>query len=571
MTHEGRRGFTTGTCAAAAAKAAALVLVGKKPAQVEVRLPDGTEVSLPILCSERLSETTTRATVSKDAGDDPDVTHGAMIIAEISLEHTENGTISFRAGEGVGTVRKPGLQIPPGEPAINPVPRLQIAESIRNVLGATVGCTVTISIPGGSELAERTFNPRLGIEGGLSIIGTHGRVEAKSTQAWVNSLRPQIDVAIAAGHTHLILVPGHHGETVACETLGFAREAVIQTSNFIGELLTQAAQRGAKQITLIGHAGKLVKVAAGIFQTHSQNGDARLETVAALAGAAGAPYPLINRLLELPTVEAAIELLSQNQLDCVWSAVARRAAHRSQQHAGIPVRCIVTGYGNRILGDSLASAADIWPKNTALVVGIGPFGDRWLTPEAWQWIHQAQVVAGGQRQVEACAQPEQELILLNGPVKEFCLAVESAVIAGKRTVVVASGDPSFFGILNTLQRFLTVSLQVVPGVSSLQLALARLGISDWRGLAFASAHGREVSSIFASIDGCTQAVVLTDSATPPQVIAGIVAEKYPDCLMTVCECLGSSAERVTAGSPKNLAEQKFAPLSVVHFSLRRPT
>ncbi|HEY3415250.1 MAG TPA: cobalt-precorrin-5B (C(1))-methyltransferase CbiD, partial [Armatimonadota bacterium] len=228
MTETLRAGFTTGTCAAAAAKAAALCLRGEECRAVELCFPAGDTEILAIENVERLSPSSARATVIKDAGDDPDITDGMSVVTTIEL--TGEG-ITFYAGEGVGTVTSPGLQLPPGEPAINPVPREMIAQALRDVLG-DAGCRVTVSIPGGEAAAAKTFNPRLGITGGLSILGTSGRVMPKSEDAWLRSLIPQIDVALAAGYRQLFLTPGGFGEKAAIEKLGAELPAVIQTSNF---------------------------------------------------------------------------------------------------------------------------------------------------------------------------------------------------------------------------------------------------------------------------------------------------------------------------------------------------
>ena len=204
-----RRGMTTGTCAAAAAKAAAIVLTGgAAPAEVEVRLPGGETVRVPILSVERRADgTAITAAVLKDAGDDPDVTHGLTVQAALSWDDAAD--VRFIAGEGVGTVTKPGLQVPPGQPAINPVPRQMIAAAIRDVTAR--GVRVEISIPGGRQIAAQTFNPRLGIEGGLSILGTTGIVRPYCARALHDALKCSLDVATACGVTSPVLVPGNIG------------------------------------------------------------------------------------------------------------------------------------------------------------------------------------------------------------------------------------------------------------------------------------------------------------------------------------------------------------------------
>ncbi|MGD7652250.1 MAG: cobalt-precorrin-5B (C(1))-methyltransferase CbiD [Verrucomicrobiales bacterium] len=263
-----RSGYTTGACAAAAAKAAAMCLCdGSAPTQVEIALPEGTRVWFPVVDCGPI-DGGARASVRKDAGDDPDVTHQSLIVVTVS--YVEGGEILFAAGEGVGTVTKPGLSIPPGEPAINPVPRRMIREALREV--TPLGLRVTVSIPGGRELAERTFNPRLGIEGGLSIIGTIGIVKPFSAPALTASLQCGLDVAAASGVRAPVLVPGNIGERAALKNLRLDPGQIIQVSNHWGFMLSQAAiEARFTDLLVMGHPGKLAKLTDGEWDTHSSS------------------------------------------------------------------------------------------------------------------------------------------------------------------------------------------------------------------------------------------------------------------------------------------------------------
>lgn len=277
-----RKGFTTGTAATAAAKAAAILLAGSQGSEgrsrrltgfVEIQLPDSKRVCLKILNSELLilnSELMARASVIKDAGDDPDVTNGMEIRAELkSLEHT--GDIVIKGGEGVGVVTKPGLQIPVGEAAINPVPIEMIKKAVREVLPRG-GILVEISVPGGRKVAEKTFNQRLGIVGGISIIGTTGIVEPMSLEALKATIRCEIDVAweeVRSSSSALFLAPGKIGENALKRVFGDIR--VVQMSNFVGFALEYAREKGMDDIVIGGHPGKLAKIMMGYFDTHSGN------------------------------------------------------------------------------------------------------------------------------------------------------------------------------------------------------------------------------------------------------------------------------------------------------------
>lgn len=275
-----RSGFSTGTCAAAAAKAAVMLLCQKQaPKEVVVSLPNGGEARFSVLTSG-FENGEAFASVRKDAGDDPDITHGLAIFAYVVVEET--GDIRFLAGEGVGTVTKRGLSIPPGEPAINPVPRSMIRHSLREITSSPL--RVTIAIPGGEELAKKTFNPRLGIVGGLSVLGTTGIVRPFSAPALQASLVCALDVAVAAGIRAPVLVPGNIGERAARKLLKVADEEIVQVSNHWGFMLDEAAKRPFDRVLVMGHPGKLAKLIDGEWDTHSSSSASAVETVKRIAG-----------------------------------------------------------------------------------------------------------------------------------------------------------------------------------------------------------------------------------------------------------------------------------------------
>ena len=329
-TPELRSGITTGSCATAAAKAAMLAWQGTVTFVVAIETPTGRTLSIPVVDAETLSDGG-RATVIKDAGDDPDITHGVSVTVEVRICPGEP-EIRFAAGEGIGRVTLPGLQIPVGEPAINPAPRRMIEMAIRPLLPAGTGAVVTISVPGGENLAKRTLNPTLGIVGGLSIIGTTGIVEPMSEEAFKNSLKPQISVAKALGFSSIVLVPGKIGQDFAVQRYGLPAAAVLQMSNFIGFMLESAVGYEIKEVLLFGHLGKLVKVAAGIFHTHNRMADARMETLAAYMAAAGAPQAAVRAVLNCTTTEAAIPILAEYGLQAVYSVLAERASARAMRY-----------------------------------------------------------------------------------------------------------------------------------------------------------------------------------------------------------------------------------------------
>ena len=350
-----KSGYTTGACAAAGVKAALIFLTsGEIVHEVEITALDGTILNIPVANVEKFGEKI-RAEVVKFSGDDPDITNGVSVFT--AVKKISGGEIFFIAGEGVGKVTKKGLQIPVGEPAINPGPR----QLIKNVVAefGIKGLEVEISIPAGIELAKKTLNPILGIEGGISVIGTTGVLHPMSEEAFKNSLVSQIDVAKMAGHDTLVFVPGKIGETLA-KKIGFPPESIIQTSNFIGFMLEKAADRDIKKIILCGHIGKLIKVAAGIFHTHNRVADARLETLAAYSAAEGLNAEGVKKILSASTTEGAMEIIAENHLENVYKKIAERVSFRVQRYVfgKIEADTILVDYSGKILGFSESVTKD---------------------------------------------------------------------------------------------------------------------------------------------------------------------------------------------------------------------
>ena len=304
-----RCGYTTGTCAAlAAGGAASLLLLGEAPERLSLVTPKGLAVEA---APEGLRYEGDAAVcgVRKDGGDDADATHGLVVVARV--EKSPGPGVRIHGGEGVGRVTKPGLDQPVGAAAINRVPRQMVEAQARAVCakaGYTGGLEVTLSIPGGREAAQKTFNPALGVEGGLSILGTSGIVEPMSQQALVDTIALELNQAAALGAEDLILIPGNYGEEFLRQhPLGGA--PVVKVSNFIGDALDLAAGHPFRQVLLVGHAGKLVKLAGGVMNTHSRYADCRAELFCAHAACCGAPRQVCLELLQAATADRCLEIL----------------------------------------------------------------------------------------------------------------------------------------------------------------------------------------------------------------------------------------------------------------------
>lgn len=321
-----RKGYTTGSCAAAASKAAVTMLVsGEVLSKVWIDTPAGVRLSLDIVNIE-LSEGFASCAVVKDGGDDPDVTHGLKIFAQARF--TREPGIAIKAGEGIGRVTLPGLKVEVGKPAINPVPMKMILKEIEEVLPAGKGVEVTLSVPGGAEAARKTYNPRFGIEGGISILGTTGIVNPMSEEAWKESLALELSLMAAKGLKRAVYAFGNYGEEFAAAGLGIDRDYIIKVSNFVGFMLDKGVEKGFEEIVLVGHLGKLVKVAAGIFHTHSRVADGRLEILAAYAALEGASRDVVSEIYGCSTTEAAAEIINKNGLKGVYKRIVSNVSKR---------------------------------------------------------------------------------------------------------------------------------------------------------------------------------------------------------------------------------------------------
>lgn len=340
-----RRGRTTGSCATAAVKAAlCLLLRGQRCTQVQVTLPDGVHyLVVPIQNSRRLDQHTVRVEVLKDGGDDPDNTHGATIFAEVRRNNA--GQIRFFAGDGVGTVTQPGLRVAVGEPAINPVPRQMICQAVAEVLrdgavGAQIesqaqGFDLTIGCENGEIIARKTFNPRLGVLGGISILGTSGIVEPLSLASWIASIEVYVRVALGDGAECVVFLPGKIGRTYAREVLHLPEKRVVQIANFLGDaidFMQQALEEEQRQLDVLwvlGHPGKLAKVLDGVWDTHSSKSGMAMGCVARVAAELGFEPRMVQEIENANTVEAAMQRLkSETGAQALWIEIERRIAGR---------------------------------------------------------------------------------------------------------------------------------------------------------------------------------------------------------------------------------------------------
>src|ERR671924_1128313 len=330
-----RSGYTTGSCATAGAKAAALAIVQRRLiGEVEITLPRGERVRFALHSCQRHTETAAECSVIKDAGDDPDVTHGAEIFTRVDLGPPPG--LRYRAGKGVGTVTKPGLELAVGEPAINPMPRRMIRQALEEVLGThwdRVGATVTISIPNGEALAKETLNARLGILGGLSILGTTGIVEPYSHSAFKVSILKAIRVARVNGCTHLVLTPGGKSESFAQHTLSLPEESFIEVGDFVAQAMAYCRRYQPAQVTFGALPAKFSKVAAGQLETHARDGEVDFRFLADIAAMTGLGDHLLDKIRAASTARGVFAWVKKEPGHAEFFRRLSLAAQRSLARA----------------------------------------------------------------------------------------------------------------------------------------------------------------------------------------------------------------------------------------------
>jgi len=381
-----RRGYTTGSCATAVSKAAVyMLLTNEKIDTVNIDTPKGIYLSIPVVSSEIKKNEDTReiysiCSVEKDGGDDIDATNGIEIFAkatwvyEDEIDKSEKN-FSFEgdgfcvfSGEGVGIITKKGLSVEPGRPAINPVPQKMIAKEVESILKASGEnvlndknsldnrkkvIKITIFIPKGEEVANKTFNPRLGIVGGISIIGTSGIVEPMSDDGWKKSLSIELNMKKELGMDKIILVPGNHGESFISDRIG-ENSSVVRTSNFLGYMLMEAKRMGFKKILLAGHIGKFIKLSAGIFNTHSKVADARNEILIANLALMGASTELVRKIDSCLTTEEATDIVYENGFGEVFDIICEKCKKRAEMHVDneIEIEVFIFKMDKTVLGKS---------------------------------------------------------------------------------------------------------------------------------------------------------------------------------------------------------------------------
>ncbi|MDD4377597.1 MAG: cobalt-precorrin-5B (C(1))-methyltransferase CbiD [Eubacteriales bacterium] len=353
-----RYGYTTGSCATAVSTAGTIMLItGKRLEDVYIDLPNGEQVIFNISVVEFNDNMVICQTI-KDGGDDPDATDGAKIIAKVTFSHDDKNHI--RGGEGVGVVTVKGLQCGIGEPAINPTPKKMILQNINKVLqerDCNKKVDVEISVENGREIAKKTYNERLGIIGGISILGTTGIVEPMSEKALVDTIKVLIDKQYSIDKENILISPGNYGEKFCKEYLTLDINKAVKVSNYIGEALDYIKYKGFKKILLVGHTGKLVKIAAGIMNTHSSYADGRMEVIGVHSAIEGASQETIEKIMKSITTDEAFDIIKDKEYyfrvkDRIMEKVLYHLNYRLKNDVDIEVVMFTTDKNHIIMSDN---------------------------------------------------------------------------------------------------------------------------------------------------------------------------------------------------------------------------
>lgn len=346
-----KRGYTTGSCSAAATKAALIAAVtGIFPSKVRITTPKG-EILTLLIAEKSSGEDWASCAIKKYSGDDPDITNGSLIFSKVVLKSGGNKRVNIDGGKGVGRVTKPGLACAIGEAAINPVPRAMIGEAALQAMemtGYDGDVDVIISVPEGEELAKKTFNPGLGIVGGISILGTSGIVEPMSEQALIDTIELEMRVKRREGRRAVILTPGNYGKDFLSWKTALPDEAVVKISNFVGEALKFVKENGFQYVLLSSHLGKLIKVAGGVMNTHSRYGDGRMEILSQYARTESVPKAEISKLGDCVMVDEGVRIIEEaGYKQDVMKAVVNGANFHISSILGDDVKTAVMTFSNK--------------------------------------------------------------------------------------------------------------------------------------------------------------------------------------------------------------------------------
>ena len=559
-----RSGFTTGTAAAAAAGGAAtLLLTGRPSESVEVTLPLGEKIRI-VIETCRMVGNSAECTVIKDAGDDPDVTNKAVIGARVWLTNT--GGIIIKGGEGVGKVTKPGLEVSVGRPAINPVPLAMIQQEVEEIFAVSPkdakGIVVEIFVPEGEKLAKKTLNARLGIIGGISILGTTGIVYPWSHESYKATIKSALSVAKARGLTLVIVTTGRRSERYAQSLWPeMPEEGFIQIADFLKYSLCEAHRKGFQKVILAVFFGKAIKIAQKFSYTHAKKGAIDMRVVSEWAYEVTGDQKLSEQIMQANTARHILELIRKDY-PSVISQVGERMVQSAKKFfsSAMCVEGIIFDYNGRILYGSMLKDKIM---NPVQVIGIG-LGPEDLTEKHREIIRNSDVLAGGRRHLRYFEDYPGEKLLITGNIQSVFEDIKK-LMQNKKVVVIASGDPNFYGIGPSLVEYLGEENVVIhPNISVVAAAFSRIKI-PWHDATVVSLHGEKPESkVLDAIVNKDKVAVFTDPEKTPAWLAQTLIEIGQDDLqLCVFENLGTPEEHYAWYSLKEIADKEFAALNIV--------
>ena len=600
-----KTGYTTGSCAAAASKAAVYMLFARQAINaVSIDTPAGIRLNL-VLHDMEITDSYAKCAVVKDGGDDPDVTTGLKVFA-MARECKEKG-IFVEAGEGIGIATMPGLKVEVGKPAINPVPMQMIKSEVGKVLPQGKGVKIILSVPGGEEAAKKTYNPRLGIEGGISIIGTTGIVNPMSEEAWKEALFLEMNVMVSKNIRNIFFAFGNIGEELLKKHFGINEQYIIKISNFLGSMLEEAAEKHIESVVIAGHIGKLVKVAGGIFNTHSRIADARMEILAAYAALEGASRQTIENIYLSNTTEAAMQIIDAEGLQGIYQQIVKNVSERCRQYTynKLKIGSVLFGAEGKLIAMDDNAGEIIYKlakkenfeglpdkssllKNSArkdedrkkiYIAGIGPGSNEYIIPLVSKLMSKCDAVIGGKRNLKSFGldncnnnHNNKEIIYLDANLEHICEYIKQNA-QSKTILILSSGDPCIFGIMEYFKKKLSdaespdrqYSIEVIPGISSLQYLCAKLLVS-LNDVKIVSMHGRKNEDLEDIVSNNVYTAIFTDSSNKPDKICSMLLQKGLDqqhISVYVGENLSYENERIVHGTLCEISNMHFENLTLM--------
>lgn len=551
-----RYGYTTGSTAYAATMSAAKTLITKEEMiNIKISTPKGWDLLLDIHSTE-VGNDYVECSVRKDAGDDPDVTDKILIYSKVTK--IEKGVI-VDGGVGVGRVTKKGLTQKIGEAAINETPKRLMEEGLKELIkkhNLDYGLKAVISVPEGEEVSKQTFNPNLGILGGISIIGTSGIVEPMSEKAIIDSIK--LEVKVRRNESDIVYLSiGNYGSDYFKKYIDSENEP-IKVSNFIGDALESVNNEKFKELYLIGHIGKIVKIAAGIMNTHSKNADARMEILSSYAALYGADSYSVSKILSSVTTDSAIDIIKElGILEHVMNHLVQRVHyHIKRKTPSTEVKVLVFSNVEGVLSHINIFKEDEKSYDGINIIGMGPGHYDYVISKAWKYIKSSDVIIGAKRHIDSF---DKEKVYIEDGLKNIISFINENY-KKKNISVLVSGDSSYHSLLGYLSRNLDIKMNVISGISSYQYLYSKIK-REYNNVVNLSLHGQNEN--YKEYLGKKEIVLLLDKNNTPKKIAEEILNAGYNPYIIVGTNLSYKNELIIRKKAMQIKEMDFSPLSIM--------